>query len=199
MIKTRQKKQLPTLRQRLEFQARERLSVPPQRLVITCDDAALDQQIIPLLFEDASLVARLPAARIPTEDSQVHRDFWEGLQFAVAEYELQHIVIMGHSQCSYFPTILQQQMERLAWDEDFDFQFNLAEQTRQVQDQLIRTQNHTIHQLELLQDAIQVNGWDRRGFQHVGRHAWYFLHESQWLLQLDATSQQFLPLNQTGV
>ena len=159
-----------------------RVGQHPYALVIACSDSRVD----PVLLLDATpgdlFVIRNVANLVPPyEPDSHHHGVSAALEYAVNGLQVEHIIIIGHSDCGGIHALMERTPEKPA-GEFLDAWLDLAEPAKQAAMVLSNASPHTRHRaceeasLVLGLENLLTFPWIRERVDagKLALHAWYF-------------------------
>jgi len=181
-----------------------RVGQSPKVAVIACCDSRVDPAVITDSTPGDLFVIRNVANLVPPCEGE---GVWHGtsaaLQFAVCGLGVEHLIVLGHSQCGGILSLLEGQGER--HDEKFIADWmSIADDARKrtlARDDL-KTAEERAHACEMDALKISLNNlktfpWirERVAQNRLRLHGWYYDMMSGGLLHLDSAGKGFDPID----
>lgn len=175
----------------------------PSVAVVACCDSRVDPSVITDSTTGDLFVIRNVANLVPPSEGE---GIWHGtsaaLQYAVCDLEVEHLIVLGHSQCGGIRALFEAQASKVE-NRFITTWMSIAENARDRA--LARTDINTLdeqaHACEL--NAIEISLANMKTFpwiqERVERnklqlHGWYYDMVSGDLLSLDANGNGFISL-----
>lgn len=175
----------------------------PKTMVIGCSDSRVDPVILTNSGPGDIFTVRNVANLVPPcEDDSGRHGVSAALEFAVCFLEVEHIIVLGHSQCGGIRALMEGGCDHTASSFISRWMSIAAPARAQVLEQLPEKDAAT-QRLAAERAAILLSVENLHSFPFVDErvkagkltlHGWYFDLEHGELLEYDAEQRSFLPL-----
>ena len=176
----------------------------PRILVIACSDSRVDPALLTRSAPGDLFVIRNVANLVPPyEPDTRHHGVSAALEYAVNALEVEHIIVLGHSDCGGIHALLKRTPEKPA-GEFLEQWLDLAEPARRaVLERLPDADGATRHRaceeasLVLALENLLTFPWVRQRVEAgtLSLHAWYFVIATGHLFGYDRESCEFRTLD----
>ncbi len=175
----------------------------PKTLVIACSDSRLDPAIITQAEPGDLFVVRNVANLVPPYDAESHglHGVSAALEFAVTVLKVEHIIVLGHSQCGGIAALLAP--ETVVNTDFLSDWVSIAEPAKHVvlkqhSDPKSHSCQHACEQQSIINSLNNLMSfpWIKDGIEAgiVSVHGWYFSIQDGSMQTYDATQKAFVPL-----
>jgi len=176
----------------------------PKVAVIACCDSRLDPAVITQSAPGELFVIRNVANLVPPYESE---GVWHGtsaaLQFAVCNLQVEHIIVLGHSQCGGIKALLQQPKPADANKDFIASWISIADEASQriLHRTDFQSFDEQCHACEL--ESIEASLLNLQTFPWIAKemecgrlqlHGWHYDLEAGDLLSLDPVKGTFQPI-----
>ncbi len=173
----------------------------PKALVIACSDSRVDPALITESDPGDLFVIRNVANLVPPyEPDTRHHGVSAALEYAVRGLEVEHIIVLGHSDCGGIHALLSRTPDRPA-GEFLDTWLDLAEPARRVVEERFPEAGKPLRRraceeasLLLALENLLTFPWIRAAVEtnRLALHAWYFHIETGRLFGFDRERDDFV-------
>jgi len=176
----------------------------PKVAVIACCDSRLDPAVITQSAPGELFVIRNVANLVPPYESE---GVWHGtsaaLQFAVCNLQVEHIIVLGHSQCGGIKALLQQPKPADANKDFIASWISIADEASQriLHRTDLQSFDEQCHACEL--ESIETSLLNLQTFPWIAKelecgrlqlHGWHYDLEAGSLLCIDSVTGTFQPI-----
>lgn len=167
----------------------------PQAMIVACCDARVDPALILQCDPGELFVVRNVANIVPPyERDEAHHGTSAALEFGIRVLGIQHLILLGHSQCGGIQALLRSDTEKSdfiqKWVSLIDYPWKEQNSDRVAQSALLASYRHAIGfpwiKARVAQQQLQI-------------HCWFFDIQTGTLLTYVFSENRYVPLEEAFV